>query len=345
MRAALRNGVKKIRMIEMDKPTPLADEVLISVKSCGICGSDINRIKDPDPKWDSIVIGHEFSGEIVEVGANVTGWKVGMNAAVAPLKPCHTCKNCAQGNYSLCKSYSFIGSRVQGGMGEFVRVPARNLVAMEGLTYNQAAFIEPITVCLHPILRLPTLLGKTVAVTGAGTIGLLAVQIFKAMGCKEIIVSDVMGEKLELAKQMGATIVCNPMEESLESMCARLVPEGVDVIFESSGANPAKISAMNIAKGRGKILLVGTAHAPITMTGPEFEQISRKELEIIGSWMNYSAPYPGEEWETAAWMMAQGMIVVDPLQTHTFPIEQIQDAFDVIYDNKELWAKVMINFN
>ncbi len=344
MRAALRNGIKKINVIEMDKPTPAANEVLIAVKSCGICGSDIVRIQEDAARWDEIVIGHEFSGEIVEVGADVKNWKVGDRAAAAPLMPCMKCDVCAQGNFSLCKGYSFIGSRVQGGFGEFVRVPEANLVAMDGLTYDQAAFIEPITVCLHPIMRLENLLGKTVAVTGAGTIGLLAVQIFKAMGCKDIIVSDVMEAKLELAKDMGATIVCNPIKESLESVVAREVPAGVDVIFESSGANPAKITAMNIAKGRGKVLLVGTAHAPITMTGPEFEQISRKELEIIGSWMNYSAPYPGAEWKTASWMMAQGLIKVDALQTHTFPIEQIQDAFDVIYDNKELWAKVMINF-
>lgn len=345
MRAALRNGIKNLDVIEMAKPTPAADEVLIAVKSCGICGSDIVRIQEDAERWDEIVIGHEFAGDIVEVGADVEGWQVGDKAAAAPLVPCHKCKACAQGNYSLCKNYSFIGSRVQGGFGEFVRVPARNLVAMEGLTYDQAAFIEPITVCLHPIMRLENLLGKSVVVTGAGTIGLLAVQIFKAMGCKEIVVSDVMGAKLDLAKEMGATIVCNPIEESLEDVCARELPEGADVIFESSGANPAKISALNVAKGGGKVLLVGTAHAPITMTGPEFEQITRKELQVIGSWMNYSAPYPGAEWETAAWMMAQGLIEVDALQTHTFPIEKIQDAFDVIYTNEELWAKVMINFS
>lgn len=344
MRAALRNGIKKIELIEMDKPSPAAGEVLIAVKSCGICGSDIVRIQEDAPRWDEIVIGHEFSGEIVALGADVTGWKVGDRAVAAPLMPCMKCDHCAQGNYSLCKGYSFIGSRVQGGFGEFVRVPAKNLVAMDGLTFDQAAFIEPITVCLHPIMRLPNLLGKNVVVTGAGTIGLLAVQIFKAMGCKEIVVSDVMGAKLELAKEMGATIVCNPIKESLEKVCARELPAGADVVFESSGANLAKISALNVAAGRGKVLLVGTAHGPITMTGPEFEQISRKELEVIGSWMNYSAPYPGAEWKTAAWMMGEGLIKVDNLQTHTFPIEKIQDAFDVIYDNKELWAKVMINF-
>ncbi len=344
MRAALRKGLKTVECIEMDKPAPLADEVLIAVKSCGICGSDIVRIQENNPRWDEVVLGHEFAGEIVAVGEKVEGWKVGDRVSAAPLMPCHKCDYCAKGTYSLCKGYSFIGSRVQGAFGEFVRVPARNLVAIGDLSYDQAAFIEPITVCLHPIMRLENLLGKDVVVTGAGTIGLLAIQIFKAMGCRNIVASDVAEGKLDMAKHMGANIVCNPIKESLENVCAREIPGGADVVFESSGANPAKISSLNVAKGRGKVLLVGTAHAPITFSGPEFEQISRKELDVIGSWMNYSAPYPGAEWSTAAWMMDAGLIRVDELQTHTFPIEQIQDAYDVIYKNEELWAKVMINF-
>ena len=120
-------------------------------------------------------------------------------------------KESLKGDYALDKNYSFIGSRVQGAFGEFLRVPAINLVPIGELSFDQAAFIEPITVCLHPILRLDNLLGKDVVVTGAGTIGLLAIQIFKSMGCREIIASDISDGKLELAKQMGATHVCNPI--------------------------------------------------------------------------------------------------------------------------------------
>jgi threonine dehydrogenase-like Zn-dependent dehydrogenase len=344
MRAALRKGIKKVEVIEMEKPSPAPGEVLIAVRSCGICGSDIVRIQEDNPKWDEVVLGHEFSGEIVAVGDEVEGWKAGDRASAAPLMPCMKCDKCAQGTYSLCKSYSFIGSRVQGAFGEFLRVPARNLVPIGNLSYDQAAFIEPITVCLHPILRLENLLGKDVVVTGAGTIGLLAIQIFKAMGCRNIVASDVAPGKLEMAKAMGADIVCNPMEEPLEEVCGRELEDGAHVVFESSGAAPAKISAVQVARGRGTILLVGTAHAPITFSGPQFEAISRKELNVVGSWMNYSAPFPGTEWTTAAWMMEQGLIRVDGLQTHTFPVEQIQDAYDVIYNNEELWAKVMIHF-
>jgi len=343
MKVALRNGIKKVEVIEMEKPSPAAGEVLVAVKSCGICGSDIVRIQEDNPKWDQVVLGHEFAGQIVEVGEGVEGWKVGDRVSAAPLMPCMKCDKCAQGNYSLCKGYSFIGSRVQGAFGEFLRVPAQNLVAIGDLSYDQAAFIEPITVCLHPILRLENLLGKDVVVTGAGTIGLLAIQIFRAMGCKSIVVSDVAEGKLEMAKAMGANIVCNPMKESLEEVCERELEDGAHVVFESSGAGPAKISAMGVARGRGSVLLVGTSHAPITFTGPQFEAITRKELNVVGSWMNYSAPYPGKEWTTAAWMMQAGLVKVDGLQTHTFPIDKIQEAYDVIYNNDELWAKVMIN--
>jgi L-iditol 2-dehydrogenase len=157
-------------------------------------------------------------------------------------------------------------------------------------------------------------------------------------------VSDVADGKLEMAKAMGATVVCNPIKTPLEEVCARELEDGAHVVFESSGAGPAKISAMAVTRGRGTVLLVGTSHAPLTFTGPQFEQITRKELNVVGSWMNYSAPFPGAEWTTAAWMMNAGLIKVDTLQTHAFPIEKIQQAYDLIYGNKELWAKVMINF-
>ena len=344
MRAALRQGPKKVKCIDMDKPIPLDDEVLISVKSCGICGSDIVRIQEDNPKWDKIVLGHEFSGEIVETGKNVNNWRVGDRVTAAPLMPDMNSSESLKGNYSLDKSYSFIGSRVQGAFGEFVRVPSKNLVNIGDLNFNKAAFIEPITVCLHPILRLDNLLGKDVVVTGAGTIGLLAIQIFKAMGCRKIIASDISNEKLELATKIGATHVCNPIEETLEDFCANILEDGADVVFESSGAGSAKISAIQVAKGRGTVLLVGTSHAPINFTAAQFETVTRNELNLVGSWMSYSAPFPGLEWTTAVWMLDAGLIDVKPLQTHTFNIEQIQDAYDVIYNNKELWAKVMINF-
>lgn len=344
MRAALRKGLKTVECIEMDRPTPLANEVLIAIKACGICGSDIVRIQEDNPRWDEVVLGHEFAGEIVEVGADVEGWNVGDRASAAPLMPCMKCKACQQGNFSLCKGYSFIGSRVQGAFGEFLRVPAQNLVEIGDLSYAHAAFLEPITVCLHPILRLENLLGKDVVVTGAGTIGLLAVQIFKAMGCKNIVVSDVVDAKLDMAMELGATAVCNPIKKSLEDVCAEVIPEGADVVFESSGSTPAKISAIAVAKGRGSVLLVGTSHADVNFTAPQFELVSRKELNLVGSWMNYSAPFPGDEWPTAAWMIEAGLINVEPILTHSFGVEDIQKAYDVIYENKELWAKVMVTF-
>lgn len=344
MRAALRNGPKKVQCIEVDKPTPQDNEVLISVKSCGICGSDIVRIQEDNPKWDKIVLGHEFAGEIVEIGKDVDGWSIGDRVTAAPLLPDMSSSESLQGNYSLDKNYSFIGSRVQGAFGEYLRVPSKNLVSIGSLPFDKAAFIEPITVCLHPILRLDNLLGKDVVVTGAGTIGLLAIQIFKAMGCKKIIASDISSEKLELALKIGATNICNPLNESLEEYCLSELEDGADIVFESSGAPSAKISAIQVAKGRGTVLLVGTSHSPVNFTATQFETVTRNELNLVGSWMSYSAPFPGQEWTTAVWMLSAGLIDVNPLQTHTFDIEQIQEAYDVIYSNNELWAKVMINF-
>jgi len=341
VKAVIRRGPKKVSVTDKSIPEPGDDEVVVKVSYTGICGSDTHRFAEEDDKWDKLVLGHEFSGIVHSVGENVVSPALGDKVTAAPLVPCHECDFCARGEFSLCEGYTFVGSRIDGSFAEFVRVPAVNIVLLgEGFPLDKGAFIEPVTVCLHPILRLENLLGQTVAVTGLGTIGLLAVQIFKAMGAKHIIASDIVPEKLEMALKMGATRGVNVAGESLEDVVDVL--GGADVVFESSGSNPAKLSAVRIAKGRGTVLLVGTSPRDITFEASLFERITRKELNIVGSWMNYSAPWPGSEWETAVWMLEKGLIDTDALTTHRYGIDDFQDGLDIIFGGKELYIKIII---
>ncbi len=341
MKAVIRRGPKRVSVEERDMPEPGDNDVVIRVAYTGICGSDTHRFIEDNPKWDKLVLGHEFSGIIHSVGETVVDMAPGDKVTAAPLVPCHECAFCARGEFSLCEGYTFIGSRIDGSFAEYVKVPAANIVPLgDGFPLEKGAFIEPVTVCLHPILRLDNLLGKTVAVTGLGAIGLLAVQIFKAMGAKHIIVSDIVSEKLKMALEMGATQAVNVAEESLEDNLDSL--GGADVVFESSGSNPGKLSAVRIAKGRGTVLLVGTSPRDITFEASLFERITRKELNIVGSWMNYSAPWPGPEWETAVWMLQEGLIDIEPLTTHRYVIDEFQKGLDVIFSGKELFIKIII---
>jgi threonine dehydrogenase-like Zn-dependent dehydrogenase len=342
MKAVQRRGPGAVSIVEKDMPVPGSGEVLIRVSHTGICGSDVHRFTENNPKWDSLVLGHEFSGTVASLGAGVTGLTEGEKVTAVPLVPCHQCEFCGRGEFSLCERYTFIGSRIDGSFAEYTKVPAVNIVKLgAGFPLEKGAFVEPVTVCLHPILRLPNLLGKTVAVTGLGTIGLLAVQIFRAMGARHIAASDVVPEKLALAAELGATRTVNAASEKLEDVLDLL--GGADVVFESSGNNSAKLSAIRIAKGRGTVLLVGTSPKDITFDSVLFERITRKELNITGSWMNYSAPWPGSEWSTAVWMLKEGLIRTEPLVTHNYSLTDFQKGLDVITGGGQSAIKVMIS--
>ena len=219
MKAVMRQGPGKVSLVDRDIPVPGDNEALIKVAFTGICGSDIHRFTEQSPKWDSLILGHEFSGTLKSLGSGVKGFKVGDKVTAAPLVPCHSCEYCARGDFSLCPSYSFVGSRTDGSFAEFVRVPARNLVPLgDDFDPVQGAFVEPITVVLHPLMRLGSLLGKTAVVTGLGTIGLLAVQVFRAAGAKTIVAADIVPEKLTIAGRLGATHTVNSGQDDLEDL-------------------------------------------------------------------------------------------------------------------------------
>lgn len=340
----MRQGPKKVRVIDIDKPKLKPDEVLIKVACVGICGSDIHRLEEDNVKWDSVVLGHEFSGVVTEIGSAVKNVKVGQRAAVAPLVPCHSCEYCVQGQFSQCPNYSFIGSRRNGAFAEYTAVPAINLIPIpDSLSMERAALLEPLTVVLHPLMMLDNQLGRldTVVVTGLGAIGLLAVQVLKHMGARNIVVSDIIPEKLELAKELGATHAVNVRDQKLEDTTDKL--GGANLVFESSGSNPAKQSAIRVAHSKGVILLVGTSPRDITFEAALFERITRKELCILGSWMNYSAPWPGKEWETAAWLVDKGHIDDKKIITHHFKLEDCQRAVDIVTGNGEPFIKIVFN--
>lgn len=342
MKAIRRQGPRKVETVELADPVPADDEVVVKVGYVGICGSDIHRLHEDNDKWDKLVLGHEFSGTVVELGKSVTSTKKGARVAVAPLVPCHKCEFCVQGHFSQCPNYSFIGSRRNGAFAEYVNVPAANLVHLsDGLDLRPAALLEPITVVLHPLMMIDAQYGRldTVVVTGLGAIGLLAVQVFKQMGARNIVVSDVVQQKIDLACELGATHGVNVASQSLEEVCEKL--GGANIVFESSGSVPAKQSAVRIARSRGVIMLVGTSPRDVTFDAASFERVSRKELCLLGSWMNYSAPWPGKEWEMAAWLLEKGHIEHEKIVTHEFTLDQGQRAVDILNTNSEPYIKIL----
>lgn len=340
MKALVIEDVKKLVYKDIEIPKVEEDKVLIRVRACGICGSDVPRARDGGVHSFPQVVGHEFAGDIVKVGEKVKNYKVGDRVTAAPLVPCGKCENCQKGHPAMCTSYSFIGSREQGAMAEYVAVPSKNLVKLaDNVTYEQGACIEPITVALHGVERVNIISGKTAIVYGCGTIGILLMQCLKAKGLEKVYVIDIDDFKLSMAKELGAYEVIN----SLKTDVTEYFNEHgkVDYVFETAGVNFIQSQVLNLVDRLGSVVYVGTAHKDVTIDHKTFENILRGELNVTGSWMSYSAPFPGSEWKAAVEYLESGKINVDKIITHKFKLEDGYNAFEAMFDKDQNSIKVM----
>ena len=214
MKAAVVCANEDVRYMDYEEPQVTPGTVKVKVKASGICGSDIPRVLQNGVHFYPIVLGHEFSGDVVEVGEGVTSVKVGDRVSGAPLVPCMKCDDCQKGNFSLCKHYSFIGSRQQGSNADYVVIPEQNAVVYDPcIPYEQAAMFEPSTVALHGVYQNQYQGGGYVAILGGGTIGMFTMQWTKIFGSRKVVVFDISDERLELAKRLGADEVINTTQE------------------------------------------------------------------------------------------------------------------------------------
>lgn len=339
MKALAVTGVETFELQELAVPTPKKGEVLIKVAYVGVCGSDLPRYFDGGVHQFPQVLGHEFSGSIVEVGKDVELQK-GARVAVAPLVPCNECEQCRSGRPQLCPNYSFIGSRQQGAMAEYVIAPVENcLLVPETLSLKMAATIEPLTVAIHGVERICTQSGDKTLVLGAGTIGLMTVLALRARGVGEITVVDLNEQKLALAKQIGADVVVNPLTTDLDTYFKE---NGfASIVFETAGNHLTQVQAIKYADRQAKVVFVGTCTRPVNFEAEEFELILRRELELTGSWMSYSAPFPGFEWHAALRYLATGEIDTTPLITGIYSLEDQALPFEKMREKDSKEVKVL----
>lgn len=306
----------EVRVEQRPAPTiQAADEVLVKVAYSGLCGSDIPRIFTQGAHFYPITLGHEFSGRVVACGDRVVDLQEHDAVACVPLLPCFNCPECQRHYYSLCKQYQFIGSRSDGGNAELVVVKRANLVKLPAnVSLLQGAFIEPITVGLHAIQLAGGCQGKEVVVIGAGTIGQLAIQCARALGARSVAAIDINDERLTLARQIGAGAAFNSADLNPSQIAECLQEKRFDQLILETAGTPQTVSlALDIAGPRAQIALVGTLHKDLHLSYSTFSQILRKELTLLGSWMNYSAPWPGEEWQQAIKLFQSAELALEPL--------------------------------
>ena len=345
MKAAVLHGNEDIRYEEYPTPEVKPGTVKVRVKAAGICGSDIPRVLNNGAHYYPIVLGHEFSGVVEEIGEGVTKVKVGDTVSGAPLLPCMKCGDCQRGNYSLCKHYGFIGSHDQGSFAEYVVMPEANAIPYDpSIPFEVAAMFEPATVSLHGMYCNDYAGGGDVAIIGGGTIGLFAAQWARIFGAKRVVVFDLVQERLDLAKRLGADEVVNTGDPDFMAKAKALTGgKGYDYVFETAG-NPITIQmGFELAANKAHYCCIGTPHKDMTFTPKMWEYMNRKEFKLTGSWMSYSAPFPGKEWELVAHYFATGQLKFDDeLIFQRYPLDEADKAFALYKNPAQVKGKVML---
>ncbi len=287
MHALLLTAPSQLEYTELPDPSPAPDEVLIRIRACGICGSDLHG-------WDGssgrrrppLIMGHEAAGEVAALGTDVKGWAVGDRVTFDSTIYCGKCERCQRGEINLCEHRRVVGVapneyRQHGAFAEYLAVPARILYRMpEGMTFEQAALAEPLSIALHALRRARVNREDTALVVGTGMIGLLVVQALRAAGVPRIVAVDLEASRLELARKLGATDTVLSGRPETEADVQRVTAGGATVAFEVVGITPTIQLAIAGLRPGGTVVLVGNVAREVTF--PQQAVVTR-ELSVLGT--------------------------------------------------------------
>jgi len=340
MKALSYLGPSEMVLIEKDVPTPQAGEVLIRVKACGICGSDVHGFLGlTGRRIPPVTMGHEFAGEIAALGADASKFKVGDRVAVQPINFCGECSSCKKGMTNLCRNKLFFGVLEENGaLAEYVAVPEKLLYPIpDSCSYAMAALAEPLAVAYGSLSKCGDLAGKHVAIVGAGAIGLCALALVKLQNPKSITVSDLSEKRLAMALKMGATHTVNPMQEDfLEKISANTDGEMIDVSIEAVGVQATANQSIQCLCLGGKTVWLGMSAKEITVN---MQEIVCPARSVLGSF-NYSHVEFGEVVE----LIGSGKLDISHLITEEVPIEKAIDMFVQLHERADDFLKVIVCF-
>lgn len=335
MKAARWYGREDVRVEEVPEPSPGKGQVKIKVEWCGICGTDLHEYEagpifiptSPHPltgKTPPVTLGHEFSGTIVELGEGVSGWKEGDRVAADACIVCGKCYYCKNGMYNLCEKLGFNGLAADGGFAEYVIVPTYQLYKLdERMSFEEGALIEPISVGIHAVRKGHLTEGDTVAIVGAGPIGLVTLQAVKAAGATKVYVLQRSEVRRNLAKKLGADVVIDPTTEDAVSIIRELTNGvGVDIAFECVGLETTLSHAIEVTRKGGKVVVVGIFAGTFNGHIP-YNDVVIGEKEVIGS-----IAYKGD-FKYAIDLVADGRIKAKDLITKEISLGNIvEEGFE-----------------
>ncbi len=325
----------RVEFSEKELVQPGEGEVLIRIAASAICGSDLHIFKGKHPSVPlPVTIGHEFSGTVAAVGKNVGNVKVGDRVTVEPVLVCGTCMACRTGNYGYCENISFTYRNGDGAMADYITVEASHVYPLpDRLSSEAGALIEPLSVAVHAVRRADIQMGETVLVIGAGAIGLLIAALCRNRGAGEVIVSDFSHARLEMAEKLGATMSINPSDtDLLEKISEVTGGSGVDKAFECVGLEVTFNQVMQAVRKNGLATIVGIFEKPqISINAARFVT---HEIRIQGS--------QGYCWDFPVALQMSKEIDLEMLVTHSFPLDELQQALETALDRGSGAIKVIL---
>jgi 2-desacetyl-2-hydroxyethyl bacteriochlorophyllide A dehydrogenase len=342
MKAVVFYGTEDMRFETVPKPVPGPGEVCIRVKAVSICGSDLEEYrKSSDRSMPPLIFGHEFSGDVCELGEGVSKIQVGQRVTVNPILYCGECFYCKKGLINLCNNRRSVGRtlgikkiRCDGGMADYVCVPEFAVIPLvDAVSYNQGALLEPLAVSYNAARCGGFEKGETVVVVGAGPIGLMTIQYLKAFGAGRIIVTDIVEERMNVGLQCGADVKVNVKENSVDKILALTNGIGVDRVIIAAGVPSTVQDAIKMVRNGGNIVLVGLIRHNVEINPMD---LAGRQVSIHGSYMFTT------EMKDAMEFIASGEIDIDPIVTSVRPLEDTPQVYQELISSNNKEVKVIL---
>jgi len=337
MKAAIWYGGKDIRIEDVPEPEIKENDVLIKVKAVGICGSELHAYEGiSERRKPPLIMGHEFSGEIEEIGKNVENLRKGDRVVVDPIIRCLKCDNCLNGRSNICENMHLIGLHTPGAFAEYIAVSSEKCYKIPSdLSFEEASMVEPMAVGVHATNLANMKINDYVAIIGTGVIGLCTLQAVKISGAGRIICSGLRESKLKLAEKIGANILINAKEKDpIEKVMELTNGKGIDIAFEAVGIQETVQQAIDMIKKGGSVIVIGMLAKKMEL---DMLDIVTKEKRIIGSY-----GYTPLDFKIALKLISEKRVDVKSLITHVFPLKEILKGFETLSKNREETVKVII---
>ena len=308
-------GKGDVQIQDYEQPTIEPEEVLIKVSYCGICGTDVAAFKTGN-YVPGLIIGHEFSGAVVEVGPEVDNVKVGDRVTGNSIIPCGSCSFCLSGRPSLCDNPQLLGVTFNGAMAEYVKMPASHVYRLpESLSLRDAVLVEPLSCVLHAVRISSYKPGDKVLIQGAGPIGILTLQVLKGSGAGMIVVTDIVEGRRKIAAELGADVTVDPSRENLPAVVERVTGgRGVDIVFDVAGVPETLMENYTLAKKGGEIIVVGICEEPACA---DYFTLVLNELTVKGAYYGFN------EFPLAIEMLSKGLVKADKIITSTIKLDNV----------------------